>query len=346
MDKFLDDDRLGPAIRQLTRGADARCAVAFWGEGAARALFGDARSPANVRIVCDVSMGGTNPSELKALSAPRNPNLRHLTGLHAKVYLSDQGVITGSANASANGIGFSSNATLVEAGTFHEPGGEAYEQAAEWFERIWARSSQVNAATLKLADEAWKLRQRASRGRLNRAPDPASLLDAVAADPDEFRGVGFVFTSGTSDRDQRDETAEAVIAKDDALEAPLMSKSYRKALANWSVGDVFSEWDSRDISAWPQRFVCAHLGAKGRVSYWFYERAHTAIIEGTRGMVLAKPPGTLRRDLGLRHGRETMAKIDKDRLLKIFDHLGDEGHQLYESGEKLSAILADLDLMG
>lgn len=71
-------------------------------------------------------MGGTNPSELEALGAPKNKNLRHLPGLHAKVYLSHDGLITGSANASNNGIGFIEVARLLEAGTFHPPESETW----------------------------------------------------------------------------------------------------------------------------------------------------------------------------------------------------------------------------
>ncbi len=91
MTRFLDDGLLGPAIRDLLQGADLRCAVAFWGNGAVKSLFPDAHVPSSSRIICDISMGGANPHELKALGAPDNPNLFHLKGLHAKVYISDRG---------------------------------------------------------------------------------------------------------------------------------------------------------------------------------------------------------------------------------------------------------------
>jgi hypothetical protein len=151
MAMFLDDAQLGPAIRRLTEGAGLRFAVAFWGEGAARALFAGSRPPADARLICDVSMGGSNPRELEALGAPSNANLRYLTGLHAKVYLSDQGLITGSSNASDNGIGFLHVARLVEAGSFHPPSSEACDQASGWFEHVWDRSSQIDVAALELS---------------------------------------------------------------------------------------------------------------------------------------------------------------------------------------------------
>lgn len=101
----------------------------------------------------------------------------------------------------------------------------------------------------------------------------------MAASPARFRGVGFAFTLGTSTEKQRDETAAAVIKVDRKQAVPLLSKSETRAVSSWTVGDVFSEWDPQDVFAWPQRFVCAHRGARGHVSYWFYERAHAAVLE-------------------------------------------------------------------
>ncbi len=302
--------------------------------------------PPNARLICDISMGGSNPSELVLLGAPGNANLRHLHGLHAKVYLSDLGLITSSANASNNGIGFIEVAKLVEAGTFHAPGTEVYNQAADWFERIWNRSSQVDAAALQLAGEKWRRKASGNVNRLNRSPRPDSLLDAVAAEPQRFRGVGFAFTTGRSTREQRDETAKALIKQDEDRANPLLTDLDHALLRNWSIGDVFSEWPPQDVSAWPLRFVCAHQNGNGAISYWFYERAHAIVLEGDRGMVFGTRPGTLRSKLGFRHGREPMANADQEHLQAIFDHIGEDGHKLYESGELLAQLLADLNLLG
>lgn len=344
MSEFLDDEKLGPAIRQLTQGTGVRCAVAFWGDGAAEALF-LGRVPSGARLICDLSMGGTNPTELRALGAPWNKNLRHLPGLHAKVYLSNKGLIVASANASNNGIGFLEVPGLVEVGTFHPLGSEVWHRGTDWFDRVWNRAKPVDEAALELARASWGHKPRIRGARLLREPDPTSLLDVVAADPERFRGVGFVFTLGTSTEKQRDETAVAVIEADKRRAVSLLSKSEQRALARWSVGDVFSEWDPEDIRAWPQLFVCAHRGARGQIRYWFYERVHTAVLEGDRGMVLARRPGTIRRKLGFQHGRLAMAAADEDRLQAIFEYVAEDGHQLYESGAKLASLLADLSLL-
>ncbi len=219
---FLDDDQVGAEIQRLTRGAHLRCAVAFWGNGASTSLFEGSPS-SNAHLVCDISLGGSNPMELRSLGAPNNVNLRYLRGLHAKVYISELGLITSSANASNHGIGFFETERLVEAGTFHHPDSTAYKQAADWFERIWKLSSQIDSAALELADERWRRRSRIYTPPPNREPLPDSLLDVVAADPGRFRGVGFVFASGRATVEQRNQTADALIERDDERDAPLMT---------------------------------------------------------------------------------------------------------------------------
>lgn len=344
MSTFLDDRELGPAIANLMQGSNLRCAVAFWGNGASSALFPNDYLPTEARIICDLTMGGSNPKELRVLGAPHNERIKHLRGLHAKVYLSNNGLITSSANASNNGVGFQAVASLVEAGTFHAPGSEAYGSASRWFEKIWDCSVVVDEQALDRAQRAWD-RKPPGGGPLEkgRPPDPASLFDVVTDNPGRCRGVGFAFTFGNSTTEQRDETVAAVIQTDKMLDTPLLSTRDRNSLRVWPVDDVFSEWDPEDIYAWPERFVCAHRGPRGHFSYWFYERVHTIVLEGRRGMVLARRPGSsLRRALGFKHSTEVMAKVDAERASLIFDHAAEAGHQLFESGEKLAQMLADL----
>lgn len=342
MTKFLSDEDLGPAIREVVGGSDLRCAVAFWGKGAARTLFEEGIVPRDARIVCDISMGGTNPLELEAMGAPDNENLAQLHGLHAKVYISDKGLIVASANASNNGIGFLDVAGLIEAGTFHEVNSGLYQQASGWFDDIWDRASTIDQSTLDLAGEAWRRRKVQARDRTSRPANPNSLLDQVASDPESFRGVGFVFTSGSSTAAHRAEAVDALIDEDDGLDAQLLSKQARRALGLWPLGNVFSDWSAEDISAWPKRFVCAHEGSRGSISYWFYERSHAVLVDEDRGMVLATQVRNLRRDLGFRHGRKTMAEVDRDRLETIFEHVQESGHRLFENGKSLASFLSDM----
>jgi hypothetical protein len=340
---FLSGARLSAAIRRIAAGREARFAVAFWGKGA-QGLYGVAGLPDDARIICDVSLGGTNPAALIELGGPGDQRLRCLDGLHAKVYLSDLGMIACSANASGGGVGFDKPASLSEAGVLHSPDSAAFAEAGRWFERLWRRSRQVDENAIALARSRWRPTPgRAAGGGALR--NPLSLLDAVVANPARFRGVGFALSTGTSTVDHRNATATAVIAEDNARAAPLLTRREHSAIRQWPVHDVFSEWSVTDIDAWPRRFICAHRGGRGGLSYWFYERVHVAIIDGTDGMVLARKQGALRRALGLAHGTVAMATADASRLHALHDHLGDEGHRLLETPEKLVTLLTQLDLV-
>lgn len=344
MSIFLDDGELGPAIIKLVKGNELRCAVAFWGNGAVRKLFKNCALPGSSKIICDLTMGGTNPEELRALGAPANERLKHLSGLHAKVYISDRGLIICSANVSNNGIGFLDVPKLIEAGVFHHPATDTYNAASRWFRKIWKAAKPVDDSALLHAKDAWARRLAGNhRQTAPRSPDPASLLDAVVADPLRFRGVGFVFSTGSSSAQQRDETAKAVAEKDAENPSPFLTERQRSALKEWPVGDVFSEWPPRDIHGWPERFVCAHRGARtNQLSYWFYERAHTAVLDGGRGMLLARRLPGLRRSLGFRTGAERMAEADKKKARHIFAHADKTGHKLFVNGEELERLLVTL----
>lgn len=163
MGQFLAGDDLSQKIKEVVRGANARCAVAFWGKDAVKELFGpEPFEWSDVRIVCDLSMGGTNPATLRALGAPENSNIRYRDGLHAKVFLSDKGAIVGSANASNNGIGFTGgNAQLLEAGTYHSQDSDTWRAIRGWFSELSERDSkQVDARALNAAQLAWNRRRK------------------------------------------------------------------------------------------------------------------------------------------------------------------------------------------
>ena len=86
---FLTGGKLSDRIVEVVKGDDARIAVAFWGNEAQKKLGITHRT--DLRIICDISMGGTNPAELAKLGAPSIKNLRYRDNFHAKIYLSDDG---------------------------------------------------------------------------------------------------------------------------------------------------------------------------------------------------------------------------------------------------------------
>ncbi|MGR3460941.1 MAG: phospholipase D family protein [Roseovarius sp.] len=162
MAEFLFGDGLSNRIREVARGRDARCAVAFWGTGAAYEVFGgEFEQRDDVKIICDISMGGTNPLTLRQLGAPENKYLKYKDNLHAKTYLSEEGLIVGSANASSNGIGRSRRpAGLVEAGSFFPAGSPEWQEARNWFCSLWDEAGcfEVDQRALEHAEDLWSRR--------------------------------------------------------------------------------------------------------------------------------------------------------------------------------------------
>lgn len=175
MAEFLVGEELSEKIREVVQGRDVRCAVAFWGAGAVQDLFGtETLDRQDVRIICDISMGGTNPSTLRNLRAPNNEKLHHIEGLHAKLYLSDCGMVVGSANASNNAIGFMSEvAQLKEAGVFIGADAQAYRTAKSWFDENFRSSGIVDTVALARGQMLWGNRYFAN----NRAPFVVNIRD-------------------------------------------------------------------------------------------------------------------------------------------------------------------------
>lgn len=239
---FLTGPALFEAVLHVIGGRDRRCAVAFWGLGVEGILNVADEGCGPVRIVCDLSMGGSNPDALRALGAPDEPSIRHRDGLHAKIYLSDRGAVVGSANASENGLGFGPGGPgLVEAATFHAPGSPTWEGAASWFERLDAEATQVDEAALVRARRL--LRPIANTGR-SRPVRPGSLLDMVAARPEAFEGVGFVLASASSSAEER--RAARRLARRAGID--------RETIESTEDHDMFIGWGTATVLRWPVSF--------------------------------------------------------------------------------------------
>lgn len=94
---------------KILSGRKGTLAVAFWGTGAAEQLGIDRRpSGQPLTIICNLTMGGTNPNEVRRLLELKNENVtvRQSDKLHGKVYSFPDAALIGSANASANGLSF------------------------------------------------------------------------------------------------------------------------------------------------------------------------------------------------------------------------------------------------
>lgn len=156
-------------------------AVAFWGEGS-DALIVPATNRA-ARIICNLSSGGTNPTPIRKL-IELGFVVKQQNDLHAKVILSTDVAIVGSANLSTNGLQLEGgeSAGWSEAGVLVTTS-EELRDIARWFEAEWSRAREITTSHLDSAEAAWLLRRKA-RPKLKQAK---SLFDLA---PSEVRDRG------------------------------------------------------------------------------------------------------------------------------------------------------------
>ena len=122
--------------------------VAFWGQGS-EDLFVPGKA---YKLVCNLSMGGTNPAVIQQLMAGNGYQIevRHLPDLHAKVCLGKHGAVVSSANNSSQGLGLQlSSVHWVEAGVYLPSGKQACEDIDQWAWDVWLKSKPVTQADLR-----------------------------------------------------------------------------------------------------------------------------------------------------------------------------------------------------
>jgi hypothetical protein len=324
MNTFLSGQELSNAIRTIMGSPDLRCAVAFWGRGAEAFMAQAGANIANVKIVCDLSMGGCVPDALVELGSPTNTSIRHRPSLHAKVYLSKAGAVVGSANASDNGIGFTAaGAGLLEAGTFHEAGSEAWKAAADWFDRIYDEASPVDEKALARA----RLLFRPGSGN----PPPSrvkhgSLIDMILAQPDRFEGVGFAVVSASSTKPEMDAARKAAVSS--GVSADIIGEI--------SDHDMFVGWDTDDVLRWPTSFI--ELWMPGKRLH-LYARTVRAIDPSAGNVFAKKDMRSLRRLLP----EDCPSFGDAERIdAEIVQCLLEDGAGLYPSARHLAAAIEAL----
>lgn len=141
---LLSGVHLREAVKRIMHGVNVSCAVAFWGIGSTE-LLPSAMCP-NTRFVCNLSLGGTNPLEIKNL-LERGLRIFQNNRLHAKIYSNSFEALVTSANASSNALGFSgSEPALIELGVLI-PG----EAARPVFEMIWQASRPISPKDIDAA---------------------------------------------------------------------------------------------------------------------------------------------------------------------------------------------------
>ncbi len=260
--EFLAAEDLSGRIRKVCSGDDVKCAVAFWGNNAEVELFNPPQIEAKeFKIICDISMGGTNPETIKQLGAPENPNLKHIEGLHAKVYISNSGCVIGSANASDNGVGFQNSAKHLEAGVFHLPRSKVWEKARKWFEKTFKVAKPLDAKAFDECERRWKNRLLAGGKAANlnalrnnwHESKYGGIIDMAISEPDLFHGVGIVICSGAITKAKKDNLI--------AQSAGILKKTggnYSTMINNWGDKPIFWEWDEETVKKWPREYIELH----------------------------------------------------------------------------------------
>lgn len=145
--EFLTGIALHRAVERVLNNKAVKCAVAFWGAGA-ESLFGvDVKE---ARIICNLSMGGTNPTVIENLM--KRYDVRQCDALHAKVYIGDSKAVVGSANASTGGLGFEGKKGWIEGGVEIQK----VEPIVEWFDALWRDADatrEISVADLESAKQ-------------------------------------------------------------------------------------------------------------------------------------------------------------------------------------------------
>ncbi|TBF36990.1 hypothetical protein ELG88_18070 [Rhizobium leguminosarum] len=162
--RFLNETNGLSEIRSLLANTDeATLVVAFWGRGAIDALGLD-KHWKSLRIVCNLDSGACNPAEVRRLRLLKGDiDVRTDWRLHGKVYLTQEGVVMGSSNASSNGLAVEGAALKAWAEA------NIYSTDVAFLEEvnIWCRERIENSLTvtdeaLALAQDAWDLRIRST----------------------------------------------------------------------------------------------------------------------------------------------------------------------------------------
>ncbi|WPN30449.1 phospholipase D family protein [Pseudomonas sp. P5_109] len=156
---FLSNGQYLDQARQLVENSQQLAiAVAFWGEGS-EALF-DQWQGKDLRIICNLASGGTNPLVIRRLQRLENVELRNLENLHAKVIRGNNGAIVGSANFSSNGLGLegSESRHWLEAGVFTDEVTQIQSIDA-WYEEVWDKAFEIDEKALCAAEKDWQARR-------------------------------------------------------------------------------------------------------------------------------------------------------------------------------------------
>ncbi len=151
---FIAENQNTQKITKLIQSdSEKLLAVAFIGSGFSSIING------NVRIICNLTSGATNPFEVKKILKKKNVEIRNNSKLHAKVYIETDNLIVGSANLSTNGVALEEeSASWIEA-SIQTTEKENIRDATIWFNTLWSESDHITQRMLDDAMETFKERR-------------------------------------------------------------------------------------------------------------------------------------------------------------------------------------------
>lgn len=254
---FLSSENYLKEIQNLVQsGSNLSLAVAFWGEGA-QSLIKSAYQGQDLRLLCNLGSGGTNPKVIRDLLAfsLENPDikLRTMGTLHAKLVIGETSAIVGSANLSANGLGLehSECATWEEAGYLVRDVQQIAPMQA-WFERVWGQSEHITEALLKKAEAQWA-KNRASR------PRPSTWFIEASAAELKNRNIAIAIYRMEASQQAKDEME---LIKAEAAQSDQMTNNKLDFFEDWPD----DEDDPKQSLPKDTPIIVVRYGQKGGVS--------------------------------------------------------------------------------
>lgn len=260
---FLDSENYLLTVKKLLAEANSvDMAVAFWGAGA-ESLVQALGKP--VRIVCNLTSGGTNPSVVENI-LKAGIQVRHLSDLHAKVMVGQKTAILGSANCSANGLNLEGEEVegWQEAGYVVTSKPEIA-QIQDWFVERWNRAETVTPELLERARAIWKAR------RKTRIPAGKNTQSVLSIPPTSLEGRNIVVAI------YRDKPSPEAL---NALEEKKQLENDDALTKSWT---FYEDWSVKELRK-GMVVIDVYIGKRGGVTidgpYKIFEVTQTRRKEG------------------------------------------------------------------
>ena len=150
---IAENDNTQEVTDLLSSEQDKILAVAFIGNGLSKVIRG------KNKIICNLTSGATNPSEIRTLMKSENIKIRNNSNLHAKVYFTQNKLIVGSSNISTNGIALEKDcANWIEASIITSEK-SSLKSSNIWLSELWNTSEEITPKMLNKAEALFKKRR-------------------------------------------------------------------------------------------------------------------------------------------------------------------------------------------